>query len=108
MNDLVATLTRPLAGLGFGGVAGFVVGYAAKKATKAVAIFLGFVFIAIQVLAYYGVLEVHWETVQTGAEKIWEGQDGLTLADRAWHVINYNLPFGGGFLAGFLLGFRKG
>lgn len=108
MNDLVGTLAGPMAGLGFGGVAGFAVGYAAKKVTKLAAIGLGLLFIAIQMLAYYGLVDVRWDAVQGSAEQIWQNGDGPTLAERAWEVLSYNLPFGGGFLAGFAIGFRRG
>lgn len=108
MDDLFNTLAGPLTGLGFGGVAGFIVGYAAKKIAKLLALALGLLFITIQALAYYGWIDVHWEAVQSGAEEIWRGQDGATLAERTWQVISYNLPFGGGFVAGFALGIRRG
>ena len=94
--------------LGFGGVAGAAVGYTAKKLTKLAAIAVGVVFILIQVLAYMDFIEVHWETVQKTAESAWMGAGGVTLADRAWAVINANLPFGAGFVAGFVLGFKLG
>ena len=44
--DLGNLLGAPLVSLGFGGAAGLVVGYAAKKVTKAVALLLGLLFIA--------------------------------------------------------------
>ncbi len=108
MNDIFGSLTGPFAELGFGGFAGFVVGFTTKKAAKVIAIALGALFIGVQVLAYYGMVEVHWETLQNGAEQLWQGNEGVTLAEKAWHVISYNLPFGGGFLAGFALGLRRG
>ena len=48
MDDLTALLSGPARELGFGGVAGAVVGYTAKKVTKLVALALGLMFIAIQ------------------------------------------------------------
>lgn len=108
MEDLLGSLSGPLTGLGFGGVAGFIVGFTAKKIAKIVALALGALFIGVQLLAYYGLVDVHWEAVQTGAEELWQGQQGVTLAQRAWQVISYNLPFGGGFVAGFALGIRRG
>jgi uncharacterized membrane protein (Fun14 family) len=108
MQELFGSLSGPLAELGFGGVAGFIVGYATKKVAKVVAFGLGVLFIAIQVMAYYGLVEVHWDAVQSGAEEIWKDQQGATLADRLWHIITYNLPFGGGFIAGFAMGARRG
>jgi uncharacterized membrane protein (Fun14 family) len=108
MSDLGSVLSGPAGALGFGGVAGAVVGYTAKKATKIVAIALGCVFILLQVLVYEGFISVDWTAVQGTAEKVWIDQGGRTLADRAWDIISANLPFGGGFAAGFALGFKVG
>ena len=46
--------------------------------------------------------------MQHTAEHVWKDGQGVTLADRAWEVISANLPFGGGFVAGFALGFKMG
>jgi uncharacterized membrane protein (Fun14 family) len=108
MNDLGSILSGPAAALGFGGVAGAVVGYTAKKATKVVAIALGAVFILLQVLVYKGFISIDWAAVQGTAEKVWTDQNGRTLADHAWEIISANLPFGGWFAAGFALGFKVG
>lgn len=94
--------------LGFGGVAGAVVGYTAKKVTKLVALALGLVFIVIQALVYLEVLSVNWGAVQAGAEQVWSDAQGVTLADRAWAILSANLPFGAAFAAGFALGFKLG
>ena len=106
--DLGGLLGTVGADLGFGGVAGAVVGYAAKKVTKLVALALGLVFIVIQVLVYLKFVSVDWGAVQTGAEHVWADAAGVTLADRAWEVISANLPFGAAFAAGFALGFKLG
>ena len=108
MPDVGQLLNGPLAGLGFGGIAGAIVGYTAKKLTKLAALALGAVFIVIQVLVYLGLIEVHWEAVQNTAQGVWRDAQGITLADRAWAVLIANLPFGGGFVAGFALGFKIG
>ncbi|MBI1817231.1 MAG: FUN14 domain-containing protein [Deltaproteobacteria bacterium] len=94
--------------LGFGGVAGVIVGYTAKKVTKLVAIALGAVFILIQVLAYKRLITVNWEAVQSTAEGVWVDPKGLTLADHAWAILSANLPFGAAFVAGFAIGFKLG
>jgi uncharacterized membrane protein (Fun14 family) len=108
MNDLGSLLTGPVAALGFGGVAGAIVGYTAKKAAKVVAIALGCAFILVQILVYKGLITVDWTAVQGTAEGVWKDQGGRTLADQAWDILTANLPFGGGFVAGFALGFKIG
>jgi uncharacterized membrane protein (Fun14 family) len=108
MNDLGSVLTGPAAALGFGGVAGAIVGYAAKKAAKVVAIALGGLFILLQFLVYKGFISVDWGAVQSTAEALWSDGGGRTLADHAWEILTANLPFGGGFVGGFALGFKLG
>jgi len=106
--DVTQLLGAPVASLGFGGVAGLVVGYTAKKVTKVVALILGAAFILVQVLAYKGLITVNWDAVQNSAEQVWTDPQGMTLADRLWQILSANLPFGGGFVAGFALGFKLG
>jgi len=108
MGDLTQTLMGPAAALGFGGVTGAIVGYTAKKLTKVVAILVGVVFILVQYLVYKGLISVNWEVVQTTAEGVWQSPDGQTLADRVWEIMTLSLPFGGGFVGGFALGFKLG
>ena len=107
-SPLGELLSGPFAALGFGGVAGAIVGYTAKKVTKLVALLLGVVFIVIQLLAYQGLLTVDWHAVQTTAEGVWADPHGVTVADRVWAMLSANLPFGGAFIAGFALGFKMG
>jgi uncharacterized membrane protein (Fun14 family) len=102
------SLMGPLAGLGFGGLAGAAVGYAAKKMTKLLALLLGLLFIAIQLLAYNGFLQVDWAALQTSAEQAVNSEDGRGLAERAWQMLTSNLPWSGGFVAGFAIGFKLG
>ena len=106
--DLGALFGAPVASLGFGGAAGLVVGYAAKKVTKVVAVLLGLLFILLQVLVYNELISVNWSAVQHTAEHVWTDPHGVTLADRVWGILSANLPFGGGFVAGFAAGFKLG
>ncbi|MGD9762936.1 MAG: FUN14 domain-containing protein [Candidatus Binatia bacterium] len=106
--DFSSILSGVGAELGFGGVAGAVVGYTAKKLTKLVALFLGVVFIAIQALVYLQFISVDWPRVEASAQDVWTDAQGVTLAEWAWQVISSNLPFGGAFVAGFGIGFKLG
>jgi len=108
VGGLGEILNGPLAGLGFGGIAGALVGYSAKKLTKLAAIGLGIVFILVQLLVHEGFISVNWTAVQTTAHGVWSNPQGITLADRAWNILVANLPFGGGFIAGFAVGFKFG
>ena len=106
--DLGTLLSGPAGQLGFGGVAGAIVGYTSKKLTKLAALLLGLVFLVIQGLVYLRFVSVDWNAVQQTAEHLWTDQQGVTLAQHAWEIISANLPFGGGFVAGFALGFKLG
>ncbi|MGH7789665.1 MAG: FUN14 domain-containing protein [Candidatus Binatia bacterium] len=109
MSGDLGTLLGGVGGeLGFGGVAGAVVGYTAKKVTKLIALALGLVFLLIQYLVYVKFISVDWNAVQDTAYTVWQDPAGVTLADRAWQVLSANLPFGGAFVAGFALGFKLG
>jgi len=101
-------LSGPLGTLGVGGLFGAAVGYAAKKLSRVALLVVGLGFLLVQVLAWYGWVEVHWEHVEAAARAQWQSPDGTTLLDRAWRVASANLPFGGAFATGFVLGFRLG
>lgn len=90
--------------LGFGGIAGWCVGFTLKKFAKMAALIVGIVFIAIQYLAYNQFVTVDWEKIRqtvpdSSLQQLW-----MALMS----VFTYNFPFAGAFAAGFLLGFRKG
>ena len=90
--------------LGFGGIAGWSVGFTLKKAAKMLALLIGIVFISIQALAYKQFLSVDWNKIQglvpdRALEEAWMG--GMSM-------LTYNFPFAGAFLVGLLMGFRKG
>jgi uncharacterized membrane protein (Fun14 family) len=96
-----------LGGLGFGGVVGLAVGYTTKKIGKLALLGLGATFLLLQALAYLEVVQVDWAAVERTSRGVWETSDG-TLPDRAWRIVRANLPFGGGFVAGFAVGFKIG
>ena len=104
----VTELLGPMAGLGFGGLAGAVVGYVAKKLTKILALLLGLTFILVQLAAYQGWLHVDWLAVQATAEHAVQSGEGRALAADGWDILTANLPWGGGFVAGFAVGFKFG
>lgn len=90
--------------LGFGGIAGWSVGFTLKKVAKLAAIVLGIVIIGVQALSYNHFITIDWDKIQMAMPP----GTLTTWWDKLWAVLSYNLPFAGGFLAGFLLGFRKG
>jgi uncharacterized membrane protein (Fun14 family) len=94
--------------LGFGAVAGFVVGYALKKVGKVVAVLVGLLFVIIQLLAYGGFLTVNWGEVQARVDPVFASDSLAGLWARLLDVLTYNLAFAGAFVPGLVLGLRRG
>ena len=99
----------PLASqLGVGVVAGFAVGYALKKVGKLLAVAVGLVFVVVQLLAYQGLVTVHWGEVEARVDPLL----ATTSLEAAWRslldVLTYNLAFAGAFVPGLILGLRRG
>ena len=107
MDDSGTIVIGPGAGLGFGGVLGLGVGYATKKLGKIFLLLLGLFVVVLQVLAHFEWITVDWNAVHSTASGMWQTPDG-SLGEHLWEIVASNLPFGGGFLAGFTLGFKMG
>jgi len=90
--------------LGFGGIAGWCVGFTLKKFAKMAALLIGTIFIAIQYLAFNRFVTIDWEKIRntvpdSGIQQLWAG---------LMSVFTYNIPFAGAFAAGLFMGFRQG
>ena len=97
----------PLFGqLAIGGLAGFAVGYAAKKLLKLALIIFGLFLLAVGYLNYKGVIQVSMADVVAFAEeelKWLVGEVGGLL-----DFLASNAGFGVGFVGGLILGLKKG
>jgi len=89
--------------LGFGGLMGYAVGYAAKKVSKLVLIAIGIIFFVIQYLVYKHWAVVHWQPV---AHEAGEGVKHASIL--FWRIVTRNVSLGAGFIVGIVLGFKKG
>lgn len=99
-------LTTVLSTLGVGGLFGYGAGVAVRSVTRIVGCMIGVLFILMQMLAYYGFAEWHWGHIAefvTGPGASAAGSLGAAL----WKILTYNLPFTGGFAAGFWLAMRR-
>ena len=91
--------------LGGGAVIGAVIGFAAKKVAKLIAVIVGLELALFKFLETRGVLSVDWSKI-SGA--------GDSVADKSGEVAGWGmslvsaLPVGVGFTGGFLVGFKKG
>jgi len=107
-NSLVEVIQPYIGQLTFGGLAGFAVGYAIKTVGRWVAIFLGVIFIVVQILASMGYLSVDWTRIQRDVEPYINNSGVKNLWNNLVSLLTNNLPFGGAFIAGLLLGLRRG
>ncbi|HEX7021824.1 MAG TPA: FUN14 domain-containing protein, partial [Trueperaceae bacterium] len=87
---------------------GFAAGYALKKVGKFVAIALGLLFVAIQLLAYYGFVSVNWFELQERVDPLLGGES----LNRMWGflvgLLTYNITFAAAFVPGLVIGLKRG
>ncbi|MGC9319113.1 MAG: FUN14 domain-containing protein [Armatimonadota bacterium] len=92
--------------LGVGGLLGYGAGVAVRSVTRLLGCLIGVLFILMQVLAYYGLAEWHWDRIGelvTGPA----ASAAQAASAKLWKILTYNLPFTGGFAAGFYLALRR-
>ncbi len=90
--------------LGLGGVLGYGAATFLKTVTKLVGCIIGILFILMQLLAYYGFAEWHWDALGHAAGPASAAaKSGFSVL---WKVLTYNLPFTGGFATGFWYGWK--
>ena len=112
LSDSTAALLHTL---GFGGVLGACTGYALKQTAKVAAVFVGGTVVFLQMLQYYEVIEIRWDTVRRGVTYLFDadGDGSLSLNDvrvgvrRFFHVLLHRGPSAGAsFAGGIYLGLR--
>ena len=91
--------------VGGGAVVGAVIGFAAKKVAKIIAIIVGLELALFKFLETKGILIVDWGAI-TGAAS--EGADTAAQAPGWIMSLLAALPVSAGFSGGFLVGFKKG
>jgi uncharacterized membrane protein (Fun14 family) len=106
--DWIQTFGPYLQQLSFGGIAGFVAGYALKKVGKMVALALGLLFVILQVLAYYGFVSINWIEVQNRVNPVLETESLNNLWQNLLNILTHNIIFGAAFIPGLVLGLRRG
>ena len=96
-------------GLEFGGGAlvGAVIGFAAKKVAKLLAVLVGLELALFRFLESRGILTVDWERLTAGIVKSTESASTGAPPDWVMTILS-TLSISAGFTGGFLLGFKKG
>ncbi|MFC6872547.1 FUN14 domain-containing protein [Halobellus marinus] len=92
---------------GSGAVIGGIIGFAAKKLAKVIAVIVGLELALFKFLESRGILTVDWERLTSGLVKTTE--NAATGAPPDWiSTILSTLSVSAGFTGGFLAGFKKG
>ncbi|MFL6318898.1 MAG: FUN14 domain-containing protein [Nitrososphaeraceae archaeon] len=99
--------------VGFGGVAGFLIGYAVKKIMKILAVGAGIFFTALMYLESQNIVNINWDKLQNASQNAVS-----TLASAAGQIplasttssttINFALPMTSSAAMGFAIGFMRG
>ena len=93
--------------LGSGAVIGGIIGFAAKKVAKVIAVLVGLELALFKFLESRGILSVNWDELSAGL--LSTGEAAASGAPPDWIVtILSTLSISAGFVGGFMLGFKKG
>ena len=100
--------------LGYGFMMGYSSGYCVKKVSKMIAFAVGGVFMAIQALAYTGYANLDQGKIKDDVEKVMDlnsdgkidHADAKVAIERLSGALSFNMPAGGGFTAGLLMGLK--
>lgn len=91
---------------GSGAIIGGIIGFAAKKVAKIIAVLVGIELALFKFLESRGILTVDWEKLTSGV--IGASQDAASGTPPSWlETILSTLSVSAGFTGGFFLGWKK-
>ena len=102
MSEIVTPIIYQLS---VGGVLGFFVGYALKKALKILALIMGLFAVCLLYLGHVGALNINYDRLFGVVNDLFQGWGE---ASQILVFLFISLPFSGSFLLGGALGFKKG
>lgn len=103
LSQAIVPLLPPLS---LGALLGFAAGYAVRVVGKIALLIVGLLFVAIQLLSYFGLVSVNWLRLEALSGP-WLQGSGKTVWTWVSGVLTHDLPFGGAFVVGLLLGLRR-
>jgi uncharacterized membrane protein (Fun14 family) len=86
--------------IGYGGFAGFVIGFAVKRVLNIFLMLLGLYILSLLWLKSKGVIDIHWSAFLSMFKGMFEGFSNFI------HGIVRQVAFSSAFLGGFYLGFK--
>ncbi|ADC88952.1 FUN14 family protein [Thermocrinis albus DSM 14484] len=95
-------IEKILTDMGYGGFAGFVVGFAVKKVLNVFLMLMGLYILSIMWLSHIGILDVNWG-------QLWVLlKSSVSSFDAFVKGLVRTIAFSGSFMVGFTLGFKTG
>ena len=100
--------------VGFGGIAGFLIGFAIKKIMKILAVGVGIFFAALMYLESQNIVNINWDKLQIASQNAVStltsaaGQIPLASTTMSSTAVNFGIPLTGSMTTGFAIGFMKG
>ena len=93
--------------VGGGAVIGGIIGFAAKKIAKIIAVLVGLELALFKFLETRGILAVNWDAISDTAANATNTATGAQPPSWMTSLLSA-LPVSAGFTGGFLIGFKKG
>lgn len=95
---------------GGGGLIGGIIGFAAKKVAKLIAVIVGLELALFKFLETRGILQVNWDAIGGAAQNATNQAGSAAMGQPPSWIVSLlsALPVSAGFTAGFLVGFKKG
>ena len=95
--------------LGTGAVIGGIIGFAAKKIAKLIAVIVGLELALFKFLETRGILEVNWQAIGGAAKNTTSSAGAAANQPPGWITSLLSaLPVSAGFSGGFFVGFKQG
>ena len=96
--------------LGTGGAIGGIIGFAAKKIAKVIAVLVGLELALFKFLETRGILEVNWQAISGVTQNATTGATDAAAGQPPGWIMSLlsALPVSAGFTGGFLVGFKQG
>jgi uncharacterized membrane protein (Fun14 family) len=92
--------------VGSSAIIGGIVGFASKKVAKLLLILVGLELAFLQALEVYGLIDVKWNAINSGVASLQKMVQQDAPPPDVVTVLS-SLSIGGGFVGGFLLGFKR-